>query len=500
MKNSKEIQANVITSILLQVAAVINSFIFSKVIITTFGSEINGLNSSVKQFLNCISLIEGGIGAVILASLYSPYYNNDKQKINEIYSASKHFFMQIIGIFIIYSLLIAIIYPMTVNTTLDKKFVSALIIIISLSLIIQYYLFISDKLLLTAANKIYIVNLAMSCAFVLNSILTLALSKTHNIFIVQVGSCLAFLIQPIIYHTYSKKYFSPKRLKKFDKNILEQRWDGFHQNLAYFINSNTDVIILTFFSLKEVSVYSVYLLVINGTKSIILAISNSFQALIGKSVNIDNNRELNKKFDIYKRMIQFISTVAFGTIILIIRWFVINYVKNVNDANYNRLLFSIIISLAYYIICFREPYNLLINSANHFKQTIKGAVIEATINVCLSIALVINYGIIGVAIGTLVASIYRLVYFTRYLKFNIIKYDFKKDIKNDISYLIVIIFDCVTSTITSSYIPQNWLIFVLMSCLMLILNALLTIIATLLADRKQFIADIAYIKKYIRNK
>ena len=37
-----------------------------------FGSEINGLVSSITQFLSFISLLEGGLGAVVLAELYLP--------------------------------------------------------------------------------------------------------------------------------------------------------------------------------------------------------------------------------------------------------------------------------------------------------------------------------------------------------------------------------------------------------------------------------------------
>lgn len=496
---SKEIKANLVTSLLLQASAVLNSFICSKVIIATFGSEINGLTSSIKQFLNCISLLEGGVGAVILASLYSPYYSKNKRKINEIYSASRHFFLQIITIFICYSITIAIVYPNTVSTPLDKKEVSLLIVIISASLIIQYYLFISDKLLLMAANKLYIVNLAMCCAFVLNAVLTYKLAETKNIYVVEIGSCVAFLIQPIIYLVFSRKFFSIKRVHNLEKNILSQRWDGFHQNLAYFINSNTDVIILTFFSLKEVSVYSVYMLVVNGVKAVILAISNSFQAMIGKSLSLDNEDTLNNKFGIYERFIQNISTLMFGTVILIIRGFVLNYIKDVNDVNYNRILFPLIISIAYYIICFREPYNLLINSANHFKRTVKGAVVEAVINVCLSIILVIHYGIIGVAIGTLVASFYRLLYFINYIRGHIIHKEINSDIKRFISYAITILIDCVIYILLCDYIPHTWITYIIISSIELIINAIIILITAYFMDPKKLKEDIIYIKHKIRN-
>lgn len=65
----KKLSYNILFSLLLQIVAVINSFITSKITINYFGSEINGLVSSINQFLNYISLLEGGVGAVIMAQL-----------------------------------------------------------------------------------------------------------------------------------------------------------------------------------------------------------------------------------------------------------------------------------------------------------------------------------------------------------------------------------------------------------------------------------------------
>ena len=50
----------------LQVVTVISGFIIPKIILTNFGSSVNGLVSSLNQFLSYITLIEGGITGVVL--------------------------------------------------------------------------------------------------------------------------------------------------------------------------------------------------------------------------------------------------------------------------------------------------------------------------------------------------------------------------------------------------------------------------------------------------
>ena len=63
---------NMIFSIVLQIVTIISGFIIPRQILLAFGSEVNGLVNSITQFLNYISLIEGGLGSVIMTALYQP--------------------------------------------------------------------------------------------------------------------------------------------------------------------------------------------------------------------------------------------------------------------------------------------------------------------------------------------------------------------------------------------------------------------------------------------
>ena len=65
---SKKAILNIITSLLLQVVVLICGFIVPKLIITKFGSNVNGLISSITQFLAYITLLEAGFGPVVNAA------------------------------------------------------------------------------------------------------------------------------------------------------------------------------------------------------------------------------------------------------------------------------------------------------------------------------------------------------------------------------------------------------------------------------------------------
>ena len=70
------------TGLILQMFTILSGFILPKIILTSFGSEVNGLVSSLNQFLSYISLVEGGITGVVMANLYKPIVEKDEQKIS----------------------------------------------------------------------------------------------------------------------------------------------------------------------------------------------------------------------------------------------------------------------------------------------------------------------------------------------------------------------------------------------------------------------------------
>ena len=96
------------------------------------------------------------------------------------------------------------------------------------------------------------------------------------------------------------------------------------------------------------------------------------------------------------------------------------YTKGVTDVNYSRPLFAIILTLASVFNCFRIPYRTTTIAIGHYKQTRNGAIIEAVINIVVSVLCTIKFGVIGVAIGSLCAMATRSYEFADYLSKNII--------------------------------------------------------------------------------
>lgn len=410
---SKNAIKNIISSLLLQMFAIICGFIVPKMIISSFGSATNGLINSIVQFLGYITLLESGFGPVIKSLLYKPIAEKDKKQIEKILYSAEKFFKNIAKIFIFYLIILIVVYPILINVQFDKIYTISLILIISISTFAEYFFGITYKLYLQAEQKTYITSYIQLGTILVNTICVVVLIKLNcNIQIVKLLSSIIFVIKPIVQNYYVRKKYGIN-LKKVKENFnIKQKWDGLAQHIAAVIHGNTDIAILTIFStMEEVSVYSVYLLIINGVKKIINAFNDGIDASFGNMIVNKEKENFNKQFSTYEFFYHTISTIIFISTIILITPFVQVYTYGIEDANYIRPIFGMLLVMSEFMWAIRLPYSSIVLAAGHFKETKKGAWIETFSNISISLILVYKFGIIGVAIGTLIAMTIRTIEF-----------------------------------------------------------------------------------------
>ena len=444
MRGKKAIM-NIISTLILQIITIICGFIVPKLIISTYGSDVNGLLSSITQFLAYVTLLEAGFGPVIKSILYKPVAKNDKKSIEKILKSSENIFKRITYIFIVYVAILCIVLPVFLNKDFDKIYTLSLIIIISISTMFEYYFGMTYKLYLQVNQKNYVISIIQIGTLILNTITILILINLKvSIQIVKLLSSLIFILRPIIQNIYLKKKYNIN-LKNVESDYkIKQKYDGFAQHIAYIVHTNTDVVILTLFSdMKEVSVYSIYYLVINSIKNIICSsFVSSIESIFGDMIAKKETQTLQESFDLYEGLYLSISSILFFSTFILIVPFVKIYTKGITDVNYIRPIFSYVMVLASFMFVIKQLYYSLVKVSGDFKQTKKGAIIEALSNIVISIILVWKLGLLGVAIGTLISLIIRTIEIVLYTSKNILYRNFNKFIKRiiaiTIEFLIVI--------------------------------------------------------------
>lgn len=415
MKN-KVTLLNMISGLILQFFTLISGFILPKIILTYFGSEVNGLVSSLNQFLSYITLVEGGITGVIVANLYKPIVEQDNNKIFSVLVTADRFYKKIGALFIAYSVILSIIYPLHFKTEFTFSYVCSLTLILSLTLLIQYMYSLTLRTLLNADKKGYVVNFTQTLIVIFNVLFALISVFIYpSIHVLKLISGSLFLLQPLIFNRYVKKNYKIDWKVEPDNSLIKSRWNGFAINLAAFIHNSTDVTVLTFLAnLKTVSIYSVYSLVSSGIKQMINACLSGIAHTVGQAYAKKNWKELNQKLDIYEYIVLILVFFLFTVTALLITPFVQLYTKDIVDTDYNQPLFGFLLVLAEALYLIKLPHLNLAYSANKFKEITVPAYIEAMLNIMISVALVKWIGLIGVTIGTIVGMTYRMVFHVYY--------------------------------------------------------------------------------------
>lgn len=465
MSNSRQSKAkkNIFTSLFSQVVVLTCGIIVPRMMIGAFGSEAYGATASITQFLAYITLLEGGVGGVARAALYKPLALNDSGTISAIMKEIERFFRVIALIFAGYVLVLACCFK-TISQIDCMDWISTfvLVVVISISTFGQYFIGLSNSILLQAAQKTYIPNALTIGATVLNAIFTIVLIQLGcNLIVVKLVSSLIFFMRPVVLWVYVKRYHTLNRSQSQDKKTyLTQKWTGLGQHIAFFLHSNTDIVVLTVLAdLRTVAVYSVYNMIISHIQSLAISFSSGMEAVFGDMLARDEKKQLHETFRTYETILSVVTIVLFSVATVLIIPFVRLYTSGVTDVNYIHPLFAFLMILTAITFCLRLPYHAMIIAAGHFKQTRLAAYGEAVINIVLSLILVYEYGLIGVALATLAATWFRFVYYIVYLSKNIFDREVKLFIKRFGINILALVGSCLSGYGVVSFVSMDnyWL-------------------------------------------
>ena len=427
MRN-KLLARNTAASLVTQIVTLICGFILPRFFLQYYGSDVNGLVSSISQFLGIISFLELGVGAVVQSALYKPLADRDREQVSKVMASANKFFRRLASILLAYVLFLLVVYPLIIERSFGFLYTAALIAAISISSFAQFYFGAVNSLLLTADQRGYIQYNAQTITIILNTVICIVLIQVGgSIQLVKLASSLIYLIRPVALRLYIDKRYQIDWKIQYQEEPIQQKWNGVAQHVAAIVLDGTDTIVLTMFSnLADVSVYSVYFLVVKGVKTVFLSLTNGIQSLMGELWAKQELSELNELFGWTEWVIHTGTTFVFSCTAALIVPFVRVYTDGISDANYIQPLFALLLTLANAMHCLRLPYNIMVLAAGHYKQTQRNYIVAAIMNIVLSVATVKLWGLIGVAIGTLAAMAYQTIWLAVYDSKNFIYWPLKK--------------------------------------------------------------------------
>ncbi len=432
---------NFLGSLTLQFFNAVVGFFLLKLFITAYGSSINGLISSIKQFLSYLNLVEAGVGAAAIAALYRPLANNNILSINRILSATKLFYLRSGYIFLTLIVVLAMLYPIFLsNEEITPILAAFMVLILGGSGIFEFFFIGKYRVLLTADQRSYVLSMIQLIGTALNAITCIVLIKLDfNVLVVQMVATLIYLSRFFIILNYVKKVYPKIRFDlPPDNGAINRKWDVLVHQISALVVFNTPIIIITIFcGLREVSVYAVYSMVFSSITLVVSSFSSGLLAGFGEILVTNNRKALLKGYNTFEYIYYAVVAWAYTCSAVLIIPFMKLYTQGITDTDYVRVSVAglfIVIGVAHNV---RVPSNTLVDAAAHFKETKYRSILEATINLVVSLALVNSFGIIGVLLGGLCSYAYRTTDFIVYTSRNILKCSFSPTLRKLVRNLVL---------------------------------------------------------------
>ena len=386
-------------------------FILPRMLIKGFGSEVNGFFSTTTQLYSYLEILRAGVGMAAIQALYKPITENNVDDISRIISTSKVYFKKIGYIYLALSGLISIGFVIAGNNSLNGVEIFLIVAMQGISGWISFSHINWFIDLLRAEGKNYIFVSIQMAGTICTKFAEIALIYfTHNPVLVKSASLVVILTEFFIFNTYRKKYYSHYNFNKpGDVSLLKNRRSYLIFHISSLICTNTDVVVLSLFCGYETSsVYAVYYMVIAGVNALINTVYSSTSFLLGHAYQ-SGIEHFTKVHDMYYLVYTTLTTALFSICYILFPPFITLYTTGIQDVNYIYKYLPLLFCIIQIITCGKNVGDMTVNVGGLARNVVWRSILEATINIVVSIVLVQFIGIYGVLIGTIVATFYRLM-------------------------------------------------------------------------------------------
>lgn len=409
-----KLKRNVITGFGGQFIAIVLGLTIPRIFISNYGSDINGLISTISQIFAYMALLEAGIGAAAQNALYKPFQENDREEVSSIASVARSYFRKVTIIYGIGVVVLSLVLPLFLKTDVDALTIFFIVIFEGMSGVVSFYFIQTPTIILNVDGKSYINNGITLANKIIGYVVKIIMALLGmNIVLVYLAFFMITVGKVFVYSLYFKKKYDWLIFKKSNTNFkLKDRNSYVLTEICWTIFSSTDMIVLSIFlSTQLSSVYGIYNMVFTSIAQLVNAVYMSIVYLLGYTYH-DSLDKYQRMHDSFNSVFIGIMTILMSVSYVLILPFVSLYTHGVNDVNYIYNSLPIMFCLIQLLSWSRYVSGNLTGLAGYAKQTSFVSLIEAIINLSLSIIFVYKFGIVGVTLATVIALPVKVIWCT----------------------------------------------------------------------------------------
>ncbi len=498
---TKNVLKNLIGTVIYQACTILVNIVVLNLFLRQYGSEVNGLVSTLNQIQGYIALLEAGLGVTAIQALYKPMAIQDYDKVNTILKAATNYYNKTAVAYAICIVFVGAVLTNVLSTDIPRSHIFLMMVILAVPTLMDYLFQGKIRIMLTADQDVFIINVYNAVTLIITGVCRIFLIKMNVSYILVQSAFIIFTACKIILlkSYYDKRYKWLNLKVNPDKEALKQKNANLVHQIAGLVVNGTDAIVIsTFLGLKYASIYSVYSIVFSALSTFMWQFSNSATPSFGHYMVRNDEKELRKVFLDLANGFYIMTFSVYSVAYLMIVPFIDLYTVSVTDINYRMEylpLFFVVIGISN---CIRIPSNSIINAAGFFEKTKNRAILEAVINITVSIVCVQFIGIYGVLIGTICSFLYRTVDIILFTNKYIIRNVIKKQVGMIVlDLLITIVFILLIQSINILN-TRTWITMILSTGILLLAILTILLLVNYLFNRDYLVSNIRRVKTLLK--
>lgn len=482
---------NMLTMVAYQGVSAIFGFVLPNLLLCNYGASLHGYTSTVSNTMSYIALINAGLAPAAVQALYAPLSKQDNKRISQILSAVDRFYLLSGCLYTVAIIVIAVLMPHIVGEQIPKLDTISLMLVIGASNTLECFVYSKYRVLLQADQRMFIVTITDLVFYIIRVITQIILveTKCSIILVMLVPAIMVFFRTIVLVLCCRTLYREVNSHEKPDYTALSNRWSAMIHQITGLIVFNTDISLLTIFrSLIEVSIYSVYNLVFHH---IYLLLNNVFSsstvASFGHLISENKRDTLQNAYNLYEFGYCMVVTFVYSVTAVMIIPFIKVYTLEIDNINYSDSVAAVLFTAIGILNNLRIPSLTLTSASGHYKQTQNHAILEAMINIVVSLILLKPLGMYGLLIGTICSFAYRATISIIYVYKNILEISITRAIRRMIRALLTILISSVIcSGMLFKHNVDNWFQWIICAAAASVVSALVTVLANYVCEVKTF--------------
>lgn len=402
---SKNAIKNLSLYLIYEIVLFVCGIIFPRFVILIYGSEINGLTSTITRILSLINLIQAGAVGAAIYQMYKPVAEDDYETQSAIIYSSRKFYNIVSIIYFSAAIVAGVFYAFYLrndNLTFISIFLSFIILALNGTNVLLFNS-ICDVFISPHQKKYYISIAAICEQIVRYGLMTIVLLLKANFLFIYfcylVGGLTSVTLNMIFYKKLSKGIITKNpNNKKF--KIPNRKYLMLSSIGSEMVTASPTIIITTVIDLVHSSIFSVYAMIFTSMKTILNSIQLSFSAIFG---NLTKTAADNRIYEVHSSIE--LLTIVLGTIAAsCVGFLIMPFIKLYSygaDANYQYSILGIFVVVYTVIFAFRSSFGYVATVYGLFKDTCRIILAFGITGILISIVCTLLFGMPYVMIGLL---------------------------------------------------------------------------------------------------